>query len=316
MLGRSYDSSNGIDSDQAFDFTDLPLTPPDSGASGFQLGVSSEPPQRSRQDPVLVSDATPPPVLLPHDQIKSPPRVSSKNDIFNSPITWVTPPSRLNQLPPSSTPISPAPPSRNSLFFSSSVPPRPFHHRLLRHAPLHLHPSPARAPTTQAGPPSIPAATTSESQQSAGRKKGTRATRRSAVPALRSVLQEEARIRAAKHVDFRLCPTNEFLLGEGRHCSVYLGSYRPRKDVSTSSVMELLRQQRGGSVPSSDFMRIARANCLGSRKPLPCDVSVRIPTSSNSSTFVMKSNSYRPRCKRHKHRPVCKTRAQKSVQQD
>lgn len=51
--------------------------------------------------------------------------------------------------------------------------------------------------------------------------------------------RERARIRQSRdQVDFRLCPSKEYLLGEGRHCNVFLGSYRlkPRQ-----------RKQRGAS---------------------------------------------------------------------
>ncbi|UZJ56477.1 hypothetical protein CBS101457_005797 [Exobasidium rhododendri] len=40
---------------------------------------------------------------------------------------------------------------------------------------------------------------------------------------------ERARIRQSNaEVEFRLCPNSNFLLGEGRHCTVYLGSYRTK----------------------------------------------------------------------------------------
>lgn len=39
--------------------------------------------------------------------------------------------------------------------------------------------------------------------------------------------RERARIRQSNaEVEFRLCPVKDYLLGEGRHCTVYLGSYR------------------------------------------------------------------------------------------
>ncbi|PWN18137.1 kinase-like protein [Microstroma glucosiphilum] len=40
--------------------------------------------------------------------------------------------------------------------------------------------------------------------------------------------RERLRIRQSKEVDFRLAPSREFLLGEGRHCDVFLGAYRRR----------------------------------------------------------------------------------------
>lgn len=41
--------------------------------------------------------------------------------------------------------------------------------------------------------------------------------------------QERARIRQSNaEVDFRLCPIKDYLLGEGRHCTVYLGAYRTK----------------------------------------------------------------------------------------
>ena len=90
---------------------------------------------------------------------------------------------------------------------------------------------------TQAGqaPPAATQSATissaaSTSQQATGRKKGHSRNSSLGRASSEECLQEEARIRATKHVDFRLCPSNEFLLGEGRHCSVYLGSYRPRPD--------------------------------------------------------------------------------------
>ncbi|CAO1621155.1 unnamed protein product [Parajaminaea phylloscopi] len=40
--------------------------------------------------------------------------------------------------------------------------------------------------------------------------------------------RERARIRQSKEIDFRLAPSKEYLLGEGRHCNVFLGSYKRR----------------------------------------------------------------------------------------
>lgn len=48
--------------------------------------------------------------------------------------------------------------------------------------------------------------------------------------------RERARIRKNNtEVDFRLCPVKDYLLGEGRHCNVYLGSYRTKATAEISS---------------------------------------------------------------------------------
>ncbi|CBQ72528.1 conserved hypothetical protein [Sporisorium reilianum SRZ2] len=237
VLGDSYESSNG------FDLADLPLTPPDSGTSAFELHAAAADPSSHThpRDHVLVSSAAPPPPVLASESVQNKP---SKNDIFNSPIAWLTPPSRPVTIPPAGPQTSsspPPPPSRNSLFFSSfgngspapPSPPPPL--PPLRTSSTQL----AQPPASQSIPTPISASTSAQSQaqtqtqtqQSTGRKKGH--TRNSSLgrASTEECLQEEARIRATKHVDFRLCPTNDFLLGEGRHCSVYLGSYRPRLDA-------------------------------------------------------------------------------------
>lgn len=72
-------------------------------------------------------------------------------------------------------------------------------------------------------------------QQPSARKKGHSRNSSLGRASSEECMQEEARIRTTKHVDFRLCPSNEYLLGEGRHCSVYLGSYRPRSDAVTAA---------------------------------------------------------------------------------
>lgn len=48
--------------------------------------------------------------------------------------------------------------------------------------------------------------------------------------------RERARIRKNNtEVDFRLCPVKDHMLGEGRHCNVYLGSYRTKCTAKTKS---------------------------------------------------------------------------------
>ncbi|ETS59885.1 hypothetical protein PaG_06207 [Moesziomyces aphidis] len=233
-LGSSYESCP----DQPFDFNDLPLTPPDSGGSAFELHPATA---ARQQPPPLVAAAT-----LEQD-FKPQQKPHSKNDIFNAPISWLTPPSRINPAPPSQPHTAAPPPSKNSSFFSSFgsasspqpplQPPPP---------PARLHNAPARSsssthaavtstrqldskPAPFAPAPTIPSPSAAK-QQATGRKLGHSRNSSLGRASSEECLQEEARIRAAKHVDFRLCPTNEFLLGEGRHCSVYLGSYRPTHD--------------------------------------------------------------------------------------
>lgn len=233
VLGASYESSTGLDSDQNFDSGDLPLTPPDSGASAFELHAAPRDAQstsRSAQDATsLLLSTAPTSTAILHggdDEAKSPQKGRSKNDIFKSPIACMTP-------PPASDP--PAPPSRNSLFFSSfgsssPTPPSPPPPRIssvrTTSANSSLPPTPHSellpAALPQPPPPPPPAS---------DRKKGHSRNSSLGRASSEECLEEEARIRAAKHVDFRLCPTNEFLLGEGRHCSVYLGSYRTRADA-------------------------------------------------------------------------------------
>lgn len=246
VLGASsYESSTGLDLDQNFDFGDLPLTPPDSGASAFEL----HPPPPATRDaqstpasraPLLVSTASSTTGLLQDDcdEAKSPPQKGrSKNDIFNSPISWITP-------PPRSVPLSasnpPPPPSRNSLFFSSfgsssptppSPPPPPPRISSVRNAGAPSTSHSDLLPAAVPHPPSATATATPPAAPTSDRKKGHSRNSSLGRASSEQCLQEEARIRATKHVDFRLCPTNEFLLGEGRHCSVYLGSYRPRPDT-------------------------------------------------------------------------------------
>ncbi|KDN49226.1 kinase-like protein [Tilletiaria anomala UBC 951] len=49
--------------------------------------------------------------------------------------------------------------------------------------------------------------------------------------------QERARIRKRNNesVEFRLRPTKEYFLGEGRHCTVYLGAYRRRRTADAAT---------------------------------------------------------------------------------
>ncbi|GAC98134.1 likely protein kinase [Pseudozyma hubeiensis SY62] len=250
-LGHSYDSATGLDAHQHNDFADLPLTPPDSGASAFELRASAHPSLASLQpEAVLMSTsaaAVPPrtPVLLSDDLAQSPQKARSKNDIFNSPVTWLTPPSRPNVSLAAGSQTASPPPSRNSLFFSSfgSSSPRP------PSPPSPLPSSSRRSPVKSSSAssdcdplPPVPRAPLQhappEMQKATGRKKGH--TRNSSLGRASSeeCLEEEARIRATKHVDFRLCPTSDFLLGEGRHCSVYLGSYRPRPEAAAPPTIQ------------------------------------------------------------------------------
>lgn len=246
-LGSSYDSSGGLDADQIVDFTDLPLTPPDSGASAFEINAPSDSANQSTRfhpSPVLMSAAAAPPALLRNDLAKSPQKERSKNDIFNSPISWLTPPSRPTPLPPADVQISSPPPSRNSLFFSSfgsssPIPPSP--------PPLRSPPTRSLAgastqaisarvsPSAASADASAAASAHSKTQQKSWRNKGHSRNSSLGRASSEECLEEEARIRATKRVDFRLCPTNDFLLGEGRHCSVYLGSYRPRPEALASN---------------------------------------------------------------------------------
>ncbi len=111
----SYDSSTGAGSDRTYDFIDLPLTPPDSGGSAFEVHTSHE--QDGQRNSLLVSPGDSATSVLRQDQTASPQKMQSKNDIFNSPISWLTPPARLN--PAASVEKPQPPPSKNSLFFSS-----------------------------------------------------------------------------------------------------------------------------------------------------------------------------------------------------
>ena len=48
--------------------------------------------------------------------------------------------------------------------------------------------------------------------------------------------RERARIRQSNaEVDFRLCPVKDYLLGTGRHCTVYLGAYRKKGGVRSDN---------------------------------------------------------------------------------
>ncbi|CAO1622851.1 unnamed protein product [Sympodiomycopsis kandeliae] len=53
--------------------------------------------------------------------------------------------------------------------------------------------------------------------------------------------RERVRIRQDKEVDFRLAPSKDFILGQGRHCTVFLGAYRRK-----------LKRRRERLSPSSD----------------------------------------------------------------
>lgn len=237
----SYNSSTGVGSVPTYDFIDLPLTPPDSGDSAFELHASHK--HGGQRDSLLVSTADSASSVLRDEQIASPQKVQSKNDIFNSPISWLTPPARLN--PVASVDKPQPPPSKNSLLFSSfgssspappSPPPPP---RIS--SSKNARPSTSRADdsitsvehTSASGQTNTEPSSSKapESQQVAGRKKGHSRNSSLGRASSEECLQEEARIRSTKHVHFRLCPANEFLLGEGRHCSVYLGSYRHRHDA-------------------------------------------------------------------------------------
>lgn len=44
--------------------------------------------------------------------------------------------------------------------------------------------------------------------------------------------RERVRIQHSKEVEFRLAPSKEYLLGEGRHCNVFLGAYRRQHDLT------------------------------------------------------------------------------------
>lgn len=210
--------------------------------------------------PLVVSTADSATALLQDDQVKSSPRGPSKNDIFNAPITWLTPPSR--PVPVTSSNIQPPAqqPSRNSMFFSSFGSSSP----VLPSPP----PPPPRISSTQAtnmpgkasashisldhvqatGSPTVPSAAPI-SQQTTGRKMGHSRNSSLGRASSEECLQEETRIRTTKHVDFRLCPTNEFLLGEGRHCAVYLGSYRNQPGTNATGT--------GGMAPSGAWQLCA-----------------------------------------------------------
>nr|CDI53098.1 serine threonine protein kinase [Melanopsichium pennsylvanicum 4] len=270
-LARSYDSTSGLDSDQIFDFSDLPLTPPDSGTSTFELHAASKTARsaRAQDDPLLVSTAASPPVLLHDDQLNPTSKGGSKNDIFNSPTTWLTPPSHIPPVP--DTAISSPPPSKNSLFFSSfgsssPIPPSPPSRRLTSAQSMDSASAKTSSALSDSAEPSTAVLATSASQHTTGRKKGHARNSSLGRASSEECLQEEARIRLTKHVDFRLCPSNEYLLGEGRHCSVYLGSYRPRpefgSDPSSSQCWRLCAVKRLHADRQSQLLGLDEAFAL------------------------------------------------------
>ncbi|PWN97424.1 kinase-like protein [Tilletiopsis washingtonensis] len=145
----------------------------------------------------------------------------SRNDIFSAASPSLTPAPRpaaaaaANSSPASVT-------SKNSLFFGSSpVAPAP---RASLLSPT-ASPSPAPAPGASRSPPrrvselgaAGPSSLASAERPSYGRSSTEERER------------ERDRIRKSKDMDFRLCPTRDYLLGEGRHCNVFLGSYRLKR---------------------------------------------------------------------------------------
>ncbi|EPQ29290.1 uncharacterized protein PFL1_03045 [Pseudozyma flocculosa PF-1] len=252
--------------------SDLPVTPPDSGMSDFQLPAVADlddaPFQGKergsngqaslarfmdgRKESVEDPAKTPPPVKPP-----------SKNDIFNSRSVWIAPaPAPPPALPvdrsssgrgpsisesPASPPTAAAPrtASKTSLFFASSstptVTPPPSASRSRASADLPSS-SASQAASPQGTEPSSSALKTTAAGQlpaegigGGGRPTGGHSRKSSLGRANTEERErEEARIRQAKDVEFRLCPSREFLLGEGRHCNVFLGSYYSKRKQAES----------------------------------------------------------------------------------
>lgn len=174
-----------------------------SPPSPFWAGHSDSSPPSTPPDVEPRTDLGPSSSLL-----KSP---SSRNDIFSAPSPQMAPAPR--RIPPSpiststsatmTTTPSKVTPSKNSSFFGSGS----------------LSPSPASASAAmqshqlRAAPD---AAYMSSDERPAYGRSSTEERER-----------ERARIRQSNsEIDFRLCPAKSYLLGEGRHCNVYLGSYR------------------------------------------------------------------------------------------
>lgn len=145
----------------------------------------------------------------------------SRNDIFEpSPVVLTPPPPKPSAYPMVGTstgsPVSmKSSRSRNSLFYetptSSPVP-----------APVPRLPSSTR----ESGRSRVAPLDAFTDDQMLGSTDDQRS------PYGRSSLEEQererSRIRQNNSIDFRLSPSKDFLLGEGRHCNVFLGAYRHR----------------------------------------------------------------------------------------
>ena len=211
------------------DFADLPVTPPDAGNSSFAMpsvaDLTQPPfvprgPSSAKSTPYddfhFPKRSLPSPAPAPAPAPTSAPPRSSRNDIFSAPSPKIVPAPKLG--PVSKTQSAGPSPSKNSLFFSRAQA---------------LTPPPSARPSSALRNEATPGSTSTSPESSPSG-----STARAASPARRHAKKpslgrasteererEQARIRQAKDVEFRLSPTKEFLLGEGRHCNVYLGSY-------------------------------------------------------------------------------------------
>ncbi|SPO26112.1 uncharacterized protein UTRI_02387 [Ustilago trichophora] len=223
VLGHSYDSSTGLDSNHNLDFNHLPLTPPDSGASAFELhpAIKGAPSPRPRDQSMLVSTPAPPPVLL-HG---------------------------VQTLPIPDAQLSPPPPSRNSLFFSSFG----------SNSPTPPSPPPPRSSSTQFKPNQFPKSLcpqTATAAQCASPQTSTAA----AAAASRTInITASDRPKQGPFAQFLLGPRQlrGMLAGGGKNpCNTACGESDQPADVVSSSSSD-----HGGFAPSNGSMLIAKVSC-------------------------------------------------------
>lgn len=224
----------------------LPFTPPDLGPQSQATSLSafsrskgmsqrSKPTDGNQTGSHLPTLASPPPAV----GLSRSGAIKSRNDIFApSPVLAPPrpPPSAATMSPSSSADLSrgsaasdhtidmPASSSRNSLFFtdttSGSKPPA-------TSSPNGFEVWRGQWQSNQDASTSHASAPSADQEALAYSSDVTRANSYG-----RSNDEERARerirIRQSKEIDFRLAPSKEFILGEGRHCTVFLGAYRRR----------------------------------------------------------------------------------------
>ncbi|KAN0064546.1 hypothetical protein ACQY0O_002174 [Thecaphora frezii] len=260
--------------------SDLPVTPPDSGMPEFRLPAVADPDRLSYSRGKADSTETGAfgdylrqrlePKATTIEPSSKPP---SKNDIFNSRSVWISPAPRPPPSPAKAavsnddstasssssymvmTPQRTAPASKNSLFFSANSatatpPPASFN------SP---RPASSQGSNPQPTPHTVPEKAATASHQSIGRSSGHSRKASLGRANTEEREREQARIRQSKDVDFRLCPSREFLLGEGRHCNVFLGSYRHKRKQARA-------EAEAGSYSPGRFNG-SLVNSLDSRSP-------------------------------------------------